>query len=331
MFQNVYALPDVGKILSEIPLSVQLKNKKTHFDKEIEFAIVSRSKFVVVCGPCSADDPDALHEYAQKLYLLQQRYTNLLIVLRVYTTKPHSTGVGFRGLCFQKAENSPCDIPEGIAVCRKMMIDMLQIGLPVADELLYTELFRYFSDIVSYWFVGARSSEDSLHRAFASGLDVPCGIKNPTNGLTNFATNNLIAVSRPCDFPFGGVQLHTCGNPLAHIVLRGGADKNGFFCNITPSETAQCKQLLRMAHLNDFVMADLSHANSSKVAEKQLENAVSVSRDVNVDGAMVESYLFAGSGPIGYGISRTDDCLDFASTEKLLDILSRGFAERAKF
>ncbi len=328
MFNITMQLPKVEEVQRICPLSAQLKTKKARMDADLIENLYSRRKLTVVSGPCSADNPIAVAEYAQKLFALQQKYSNLFVVARVYTTKPHSNGEGYGGLCFHKTANAPCNLTEGIVACRKMMISVLEIGLPVADELLYPELYPYFSDLVSYWFVGARSSEDSLHRAFASGLNLPCGVKNSTNGLLDFAVNNLHAVSRPCVFPFLGSQIQTEGNKSAHVVLRGGTDKNGFFANISPKDTARCKSMLRKQHLCDFLMADLSHANSQKVARNQLKNALTVAADKNVDGVMVESYLFGGTAENEYGVSQTDDCLDIVATSNLLQILSDGFAKR---
>lgn len=325
---NKALLPLSEKILKDFPLSATLQQKKIEFDEELRSNMQSRKRLTVICGPCSADNPDAMTEYAFKLAEVQKRLPNLLIVARVYTTKPHSNGEGYLGMCFQRQTNAQANIAEGIVTCRKTMLNVLNAGLPVADELLFPELFPYFSDLVSYWFVGARSSEDSLHRAFASGTDVPCGVKNSTNGLLNFAVNSLHAVSRPCVFPFQGAQVQTNGNRFAHVVLRGGSDRNGFFANISSKDTALCKKLLRQNGLNDFLMADLSHANSGKIAENQLKNAELVALDANIDGVMAESYLFGGTSLDTYGVSKTDDCLDFPSTERLLQILSDGYNQR---
>lgn len=329
MFNVKMSLPTAEEIKKLCPLSQQLEEKKAQFDKEIAQNMARRNKLTVVVGPCSADNPSAMSEYSQKLLALQQSHPNLLVVARVYTSKPHSNGNGYNGLCFQQKENEPCDIAQGIVACRKMMIDVLEKGLPVADELLFPQLYCYFDDVVSYWFLGARSSEDSFHRSFASGLGCPCGIKNPTSGVLESAINSVHAASVPCVFPMNGTQVETSGNNLAHLVLRGGLDKNGFFQNIDSESTAKCKRLLRAQGLCDFVMVDLSHANSKKVAKNQLENAV-VAQDKNVDGVMAESYLFCGTSKDCYGVSKTDDCLDLANTATLLDILEQGFVQRQK-
>lgn len=318
------SLPSVEEIQKICPLSEELKNKKLLWDKALSQNMRTKSQFVVVCGPCSADDPKAVELYCQKLAALQSAYPNLFLVARIYTTKPHSNGQGYKGLCFGGGN----DIASGIIQCRKMMIRTMELGLPVADELLYPQLYRYFSDLVSYWFVGARSSEDTLHRDFASSLDVCCGIKNSTNGLIDGAVQSLQAVAKPCVFPFDGYQIETRGNPLAHVVLRGGVDKNGYFQNLEKSDVATAKKLLHELKLNDFVMVDLSHANSGKVAARQIENAEKVSCAENIDGAMVESYLYGGVDESAFGVSKTDACVDFEDTVKILAILSNGFESR---
>jgi len=317
-------LPSVEEIKQTCPLSEELEKRKKSWDKALANNMRQKSRFVVVCGPCSADDPKAVELYCEKLAALQKSYPNLFLVARIYTTKPHSNGQGYKGLCF----GGGSDIANGILQCRKMMIRVLELGLPIADELLYPELHGYFDDLVSYWFVGARSSEDSLHRNFASSLEVCCGVKNSTNGLVEGAVQSLQAVANPCVFPFDGRQIETQGNLLAHVVLRGGTDKNGYFSNIEKADTAAAKDLLRKSKLNDFVMADLSHANSGKVAARQIENAEKVSCDINVDGAMVESYLYGGTSESAFGVSKTDACVGFDDTAKILAILSNGFSGR---
>lgn len=317
-------LPSVDEIKKICPLSEELKNKKILWDKSLAQNMRQKTQFVVVCGPCSADNPEAVELYCEKLANMQSLFPNLFLVARIYTTKPHSNGQGYKGLCFGDGR----DLTNGIAQCRKMMIRAMESGLPVSDELLYPELHAYFSDLVSYWFVGARSSEDSLHRDFASSLDVCCGVKNSTNGLVEGAVQSLQAVAKPCVFPFDGYQVETQGNSLAHVVLRGGTDKSGYFQNLEKSDTAAAKKLLHELKLNDFVMADLSHANSGKVAARQIENAEKVSRDENIDGAMVESYLYGGADKNAFGVSKTDACVGFEDTVKILTILSNGFQNR---
>ena len=311
----------------KFPLSGELTKRKREFDRLLVDNLHTRKRFVVVCGPCSADNPIAIREYLHKLKAVADDCPDLLVVARIYSAKPHSRGLGYKGTAFHLATDEEVDIDSGIARCREIMIECLQIGLPVADELLYPELFECFDDLVSYWFVGARSSEDSLHRGLASGIEVCCGIKNATDGNIANVVNSLFAVSNPCVFPHNGSQIATNGCKNAHIVLRGGLNQGQFAQNIGTHDVAYAKKLLKQQGLNDFVMADLNHANSGKVATRQKENAT-LAFEAGVDGVMVESYLNGGGQSTEYGTSQTDDCLSFDDTQKLLFELQRKFALR---
>ena len=310
----------------KIPLSGKLLERKLAFDSQLVQNLHTREKFVVVCGPCSADNPEAMREYLCKLKEVADNCPDLLVVARVYSSKPHSNGQGYKGSAFNLKESDQVDLHSGIVRCREIMRECLEIGLPVADELLYPELFECLGDLVSYWFVGARSSEDSLHRCLASGLDVCCGVKNATDGNVDKVVNSLFAVSNPCVFPHNGMQIATNGCKNAHIVLRGGVDEGQFSKNIACKDVAQAKDLLRQCGLNDFVMADLNHANSGKVGKIQIENA-KLAADAGVDGVMLESYLYAGGHSTEYGTSQTDDCLSFEDTALVLEYLQTKFAK----
>ena len=304
------------------PLSAELRQKKAKFDLQLKENLISRNRFVVVCGPCSADEPKALEEYLTKLKAIADVCPHLLVVARIYTSKPHSNGQGYKGTAFHMHNGDPIDIDNGILRCRQMMIKCLEIGLPVADELLYPELFKCFDDLVSYWFVGARSSEDNLHRDFASGLEVCCGIKNATDGYIEAVVDSLYAVSKPCVFPYNDVQMTTDGCKYAHVVLRGGLVDGEYTPNITNKDVQRAKLLLKKLGLNDFVMADLNHANSGKIAARQIENA-KIAVSSGVDGVMIESYLNAGGHSAEYGTSQTDDCIDLEQTRIVLDYLEK--------
>lgn len=313
-------------VCKQYPLGDKLNTLKRQFDEQIKENFVNRSKLMVVCGPCSADDPVAMCEYLHKLSDVQEKYPNLLIVARIYTTKPHSNGQGYKGTCFHEKITDKVDLEQGILRARKIMINCLELGLPVADELLYPELYPYFADLVSYWFVGARSSEDTLHRAIASGIDVCCGVKNGTDGDILKAVDSLYAIANPCVFPLNGLQIATNGCKHAHLVLRGGKLGDRFVDNLFPEYTHLAKEKLRSLGLNDFIMADLSHANSLKMALNQIVNAVNVTRNPDINGVMIESYLNGGVSDNAYGVSKTDDCLSFDDTIKVLEILSKKMA-----
>ena len=304
----------------KVPLSGELLERKRDFDRILIKNLQTRDKFVVVCGPCSADNPEAMREYLHKLKSVADNCPDLLVVARIYTSKPHSNGQGYKGSVFHLSVNDDADLNSGIVRCRQMMRECIEIGLPVADELLYPELYECFDDLVSYWFLGARSSENSLHRCLASGLDVCCGVKNATDGNIDKVVNSLFAVSHPSVFPHNGAQIATNGCKNAHIVLRGGLNEGQFSQNITGKDVEHAKKLLKQFALNDFVMADLNHANSGKVANKQMEN-VELALSAGVDGVMIESYLNGGGLSTEYGTSQTDDCLSFEDTKRLLILL----------
>ncbi len=322
-------LPDEAWVKSQVPLDGALAEQKRIFDRRIIDNLTQKTKFTVVVGPCAADDEAAVNEYVGKLQAQCALYPDLLLVARIYTTKPHSASGGYLGRCFGRGgDGADVDFSEGILACRRMMINCIRCGLPVADELLYPSLYKYFDDLVSYWFVGARSSENVIQRDIASGLELCCGIKNGTDGSIEKAVASVQAVSCARQFPFEDNHVVTSGNKLAHIALRGGFDGQNFTGNIHSSQTAHAKVLLRECGLCDFVMADLSHANSAKHAEKQLDNARKVICDINVDGVMAESYLDFGRADNKYGVSKTDECLSFEQTQELLSILQSGFVER---
>lgn len=328
MFAEQKKLPDVEYFRARVPLSAELQERKKRFDRELKENFVNRQRFVAVCGPCSADDPDAMDEYLTKLSEVSVVCKSLFVVARIYTTKPHSNGQGYKGSCFNLTTGDNEDLERGIIRCRKMMVKSIELGLPVADELLYTDLYEYFADLVSYWFVGARSSEDALHRSFASGLDVCCGVKNGTDGDISKVVDSLYAVSRPCVFPWHGSQICTIGCKTAHIVLRGGKTGDKFISNIDEQSVDYARSLLSKLNLSTFIMTDLSHANSGKIARNQLKNALTVIGNKNVGGVMVESYLFAGEKSTEYGVSQTDDCLSFDDCKALLLELQSEFTKR---
>lgn len=334
MFDKQKKLPSSEYFRRIAPLAEELRVRKNSFDIDLKNNFLSRERFVVICGPCSADEPDAMKEYVSKLSSLSARCKSLLTVARIYTAKPHSNGSGYLGTCFNLNENESADLEKGIIRCRQMMINCIENNLPVADELLYPELYDYFSDLVSYWFIGARSGEDSLHRAFASGLDVCCGVKNGTDGDLYKAVDSLRAISNPNVFPFNGYQIETNGCRYAHVVLRGGVSyargETAYFSNIDSNSVSRIKTLLKTRGLNDFIIADLNHANSGKVAKRQIENVKEVVNNTSINGVMLESYLFEGEKSTEYGVSRTDGCLSIEDTELVFGYLQRFLSEREK-
>lgn len=313
-------LPSVEEVRRFAPLTDELAAIKTKLDLQLRENFVSKQKFVVVCGPCAADDVVAVKEYLTKLSLLAKEYPRLLVVARVYSTKPRSNGQGYKGMCF--SPDDEIDLTTGIINCRKMMLESIKNGLSVADELLYPDLYPYFSDLVSYWFVGARSSEDSLHRDFASGLNCCVGVKNSTDGNIPRVVDSLYSISHPSCFVHGDNIVTTDGCKTSHIVLRGGSDGQNFQQNLDDKSVSRAKELLQQNNLSCNIMIDLSHANSSKVAANQINNAVLAANNPNVYGIMVESYLLGGCKTGQYGVSKTDDCLSFDDTKRLFAVVN---------
>ena len=318
MFKITKEISTPYQIKQSLPMSSCLAEKKHRFDQLLKDNFISKEKLVLVVGPCSADDPIAVHEYCQRLKSLADRVADkIIVVARVYTSKPHSDGDGFLGLAFHDADGNVVDLEKGLIKCRNMMLDCLEIGLPIADELLFCNHYDYFDDIVSYWFLGARSSLDTMHRSFASGIDTLVGVKNATDGNLLQTAQSLYAVSRPKTFLKDGCQIETSGNSYVHAVLRGYSTEDKMVANLDAQSIRAVVDYCNKFELNPFVMVDVSHANSNKVAKNQIINALEVASNKDISGIMIESYLNAGKG-CGFGVSKTDDCLSFEQTEDLI-------------
>lgn len=299
---------------------VSLTDKQLQFknscDELLKSNLSERQKFVAVVGPCSADDVDSVTMYCKKLKSIADKVKDkIIVVIRVYTEKPHSNGEGYNGLVFEGNDG----INSGIEQCRILMRNCLEIGLPVANELLYPEHYFYFDDLVSYWFVGARSCEDTIIRAIASGADCPVGVKNPTDGNLKKLAQSMFAVSRPKRFMQGGFEVNTNGNKFCHAVLRGYDDEKNYYNNLDGNSIDELyRQCNEQGLPAPFILADLSHANSGKVAGVQLHNALKAVSDKRIGGVMCESYLYSGVSEKGCGYSKTDDCLSIEATEQML-------------
>ncbi len=318
MFNKIKKITTAYQLKQDLPLTSKLIEKKQAFDAMLKANFVSKDKLVVVVGPCSADDPIAVREYCQRLKSLADKVADkIIVVARIYTSKPHSDGDGYLGLAFHNADGEVVDLENGLAQCRKLMIDCLEIGLPIADELLFCQHFDYFDDVVSYWFLGARSSLDTAHRNFASGLDTVVGIKNATDGNLLQTTQSIYAVSKPKAFLIDGYQVQTFGNKFVHAVLRGYSQNDKMVANLSDSDVNTLVDYCSKYGVDPFVMVDVSHANSNKVAQNQIKNALDVVSNKSVCGIMMESYLNFGKG-CGYGVSKTDECLSFEQTEELI-------------
>ena len=295
------------EVLQELyPLTPEQKKQKQIRDQQIKEIITGESdKFLVIIGPCSADHEDSVCEYITRLAKVQERIQEkVLIVPRIYTNKPRTTGEGYKGIVHQPDPEKGEDFMEGLIAMRKMHIRSIsETGFFAADEMLYPENWPYISDILSYVAVGARSVEDQQHRMTVSGMDVPVGMKNPTSGDFSVMLNSCIAAQSPHTFLYRGYEVSTDGNPLAHTILRGAVNKHG---NAIPNY----------------------HSGKKYAEQPRIVSSVLHSRSVNseianlVKGVMVESYLLPGSQKVNqheYGKSITDPCLGWDETEKLLD------------
>lgn len=330
-------LPVPKDIKALYPLSNELARRKEDRDLLIADAFSGKNdKLVLIVGPCSADREDAVLEYCEKLAHLQEKVADRLILIpRVYTNKPRTTGDGYKGLLHQPDPQRQSDMLEGVVAIRRLHTNVLaHTGLSTADEMLYPDNYRYLSDLLAYVAVGARSVENQEHRLTASGIAVPVGMKNPTSGDISVMLNSIMAAQHSHTFIYRGWEVETTGNPLAHAILRGYVNRQG---ESIPNYHYEDLEMLYSAYsakglTNMGLIVDANHANSGKrFAEqpricKEILHACRHSADIcsMVKGFMIESYLEPGCQKIGngiYGKSITDPCLGWQDTERLvLDI-----------
>lgn len=333
-FEYIKLLPTPDEIRVQYPLPAKLIELKRRRDAEIRSVITGDSnKFLVIIGPCSADNEDAVCDYVTRLSKLNEKVKDKLILIpRIYTNKPRTTGDGYKGIIHQPDPNKKEDFLAGIIAMRKMHIRAIEeSGLTCADEMLYPENWGYVSDILSYVAIGARSVEDQQHRLTVSGFDVPSGMKNPTSGDFAVMLNSVYAAQQPHSFIYRGWEVQTSGNKLAHTVLRGAVNKHG---QSIPNYHYEDLNMLLEAYnerdlINPACIIDSNHNNSNKKYEQQIRIVKEVmhSRKLNKDihslvkGVMIESYIEEGCQKIGggvYGKSITDPCLGWKDTEKLI-------------
>jgi 3-deoxy-7-phosphoheptulonate synthase len=295
-------------------------------------------RFLLVIGPCSADNEAAVLEYAKRLAKLQEEVKDkIFIVQRVYTNKPRTNGDGYKGLLHQQDPSGEINLVRGMVAVRKMHKRVLtETGLTTADEMLYPENLEFIEDLVSYHAVGARSVEDQQHRFVASGIDHPTGLKNPTGGNINVLFNAVHAAQQKQELMYNGAEVETSSNPLAHVILRGAVDEKG---QISPNY--HYEDLLKVIaaykkgnYKNPFIMVDTNHDNSGKQYDEQVRivQEVLTNRTWNeeikryVRGFMIESYLEDGRQEPGgdvFGQSITDPCLGWDKTEKLVHYIAK--------
>ncbi|MDE6829597.1 MAG: 3-deoxy-7-phosphoheptulonate synthase, partial [Lachnospiraceae bacterium] len=303
--------------------------------EELRDILTGRSeRFIVLAGQCSADNEESVCEYVRRLKKLADQVSDkLLVIPRVYTNKPRTTGDGYKGMLHQPDPEKEPDLLAGIIAIRKMHIRVMEeTGLSAADEMLYPENRSYLDDLLSYEAVGARSVENQQHRLTASGIDIPVGMKNPTSGDLSVMLNSVTAAQHPHRFIYRRNDVETSGNELAHAILRGGVDKYGKnIPNYHYEDLARLSEMYEKWELkNPAVIVDVNHSNSNKQYKEQIRivSEVMHSRNYNpklkklVKGVMIESYLVEGRQDITenlvYGQSITDPCIGWEDTEKLI-------------
>ncbi len=333
-FEYIQKLPTPDEIRDRFPLTKELAAVKAERDKMISDVFTGKSdKFLVIIGPCSADNEDSVCEYVSRLGNLNERVQDKLILIpRIYTNKPRTTGEGYKGITSQPDPEGKTDFHAGLIAMRHMQLKAIEeSGLTAADEMLYPENWGYVADILSYVAIGARSVEDQAHRMTASGFDVPAGMKNPTSGTLSVMLNSVYAAQQEHCFVYRGYEVKTNGNPLAHCVLRGSSNKHGqSIPNYHYEDLSLLLQLYNQREIvNPAAIIDCNHNNSNKKFMEQIRISKEVlhSRSLNPDikslvkGVMIESYLEEGCQKIGegvYGKSITDPCLGWDDTERLI-------------
>ena len=328
-------LPIPKELKEQYPLKPEYALKKQARDAEIADVFTGKSdRLLLIIGPCSADREDAVMDYTYRLAAIQEQVKdNILIIPRIYTNKPRTTGDGYKGMLHQPNPDERPDMLKGIVAIRELHLAALRdYSFSCADEMLYPENHRYLSDLLSYVAVGARSTENQQHRLTASGLDIPVGMKNPTGGDISVMMNAITAAQHSHTFIYRGWEVESAGNPYAHAIMRGYQDATG---KTIPNY--HYEDLIRLHEryeqsglLNPAVIVDTNHANSGK----QYAEQVRIARDIlysrrqhvelhkMVKGLMIESYIEDGAQKIGnhvYGQSITDPCLGWEKTEALIE------------
>ena len=327
-------LPIPKEIKAEYPVTEKMEHVRQKRQKEIEDVFTGKSdKFILVVGPCSADHKEPVLEYISRLRKVEDKVKDkILIIPRIYTNKPRTTGEGYKGMLHQPdPENAP-DMLKGIVAIRDLHLNALRdYEFTCADEMLYPENHRYLSDLLAYVAVGARSVENQQHRLTASGMDVPVGMKNPTSGDLTVMMNSIKAAQTGHTFLYRGWEVQSNGNPFAHAILRGYLDFAGkCVSNYHYEELLKLHSLYMESGLkNPSAIIDTNHANSGKKYLEQIRIAKEVitSRNQNNDikklvkGLMIESYIEDGACKPDehcFGKSITDPCLGWEKTEKLI-------------
>ena len=327
-------LPVPKELKEQFPADERIVKIKQERDPEIRRIFEGKSdNLLLIIGPCSADREDAVLDYLTRLSKVQEKVKDkIMIIPRVYTNKPRTTGGGYKGLVHQPDPEKKPDMLQGIIAVRELhQRAILESGLTCADEMLYPENHSYVSDLLSYVAIGARSVEDQQHRLTASGVGIPVGMKNPTGGDLSVMMNSITAAQGQHVFLYRGWEVQSLGNPYAHALLRGYVDKHGkTYSNYHYEDLNELFELYQESSLkNPGVIIDTNHANSGKHYLEQIRIAKEVmhschlSKDIRglVKGLMIESYIEDGNQPVGggcYGKSITDPCLGWEKSERLI-------------
>ena len=333
-------LPIPQDVKNEFPITEEMKNIKAKRDESIRKVFEGSSdKFILVIGPCSADHKEPVLEYISRLAKIEEQISDKIILIpRIYTNKPRTTGQGYKGMLHQPNPEEKPDMLKGIIAIRELHMSALRdYGFSCADEMLYPDNHRYLSDLLSYVAVGARSVENQQHRLTASGIEIPVGMKNPTSGDFSVMMNSLVAAQSSHTFIYRGWEVTSEGNPYAHAILRGYVDPSGRnISNYHYEDLLRVKDFYSKLNLqNPAVIVDTNHSNSGKQYLEQIRIAKDIvhSRNQNEDikrmvkGLMIESYIEDGAQGAGehvFGKSITDPCLGWEKTEQLiLDIADK--------
>ena len=327
-------LPIPMEIKEQYPITYELEQMKEKRDEEIKAIFEGRDdRFILIIGPCSADNDDSVIDYISRLRGVQDKVSDkILIIPRIYTNKPRTTGDGYKGMLHQPDPHKGEDMLKGVVAIRSLHIRAMQeTGFTCADEMLYPENHRYINDLLSYVAIGARSVENQQHRLTASGFDIPVGMKNPTAGDISVMMNSITAAQHSHTFIYRGWEVESQGNPLAHAILRGYVNKHGqSMPNYHYEDLIHLAEAYSKTNLsNPAVIIDTNHANSGKKWMEQPRIAKEVlhscrhSADVKklVKGLMIESYIEDGAQKIGehiYGKSITDPCLGWEKSKELI-------------
>lgn len=327
-------LPVPKEIKQQMPLTEKGAELKKKRDEEIASVFTGGSdRFLLIIGPCSADREEPVLDYVSRLAKVQEEVKDKIIIIpRIYTNKPRTTGEGYKGMLHQPDPNKKPDMLEGIMAIRSLHVKAIdEIGITCADEMLYSDNYRYLSDLLSYVAVGARSVENQGHRLTSSGIDVPVGMKNPTSGDFSIMLNSIIAAQSSHTFIYRGWEVESKGNPLAHAILRGSVNKYSMAKpNYHYEDLIRLYQMYSEKNLKNMaVIVDANHSNSNKQYLEQIRICNEVLHSMRhsseiksfVKGFMIESYIEDGAQKNEegiYGKSITDPCLGWEKSKELI-------------